>query len=50
MLAFIEGRGLRGRGIGYVDAHLLASAFLGGTSLWTHDKRLHEVASSLGVA
>ena len=28
MLAFIEGRGLRGRGIGYVDAHLLASAFL----------------------
>jgi predicted nucleic acid-binding protein len=50
MLAFIEGRSLRGRGIGYVDAHLLASAFLAGASLWTHDKRLHGVALSLGVA
>jgi predicted nucleic acid-binding protein len=50
LLAFIERRGLGGRGIGYVDAHLLASAFLAGTSLWTHDKRLHGVASSLGIA
>jgi predicted nucleic acid-binding protein len=50
MLSFIERRGLRVRGIGYVDAHLLASAFLGGTFLWTRDKRLHAVAFSLGVA
>ena len=50
MLAFIDDRALRGRGIGYVDAHLLASALLLGASLWTHDKRLHAVALSLGVA
>ena len=31
-------RGLSGKGIGYVDAHLLASALLAGASLWTRDK------------
>ena len=50
VLAFIEHRALRGRGIGYVDAHLLASALLAGASLWTHDKRLRAIARSLGVA
>jgi predicted nucleic acid-binding protein len=50
ILAFVERRGLHGRGIGYVDAHLLASTFLSASSLWTHDKRLHAIARSLGVA
>jgi predicted nucleic acid-binding protein len=50
VLTFIARRDLSGRGIGYVDVHLLASALLAGTSLWTHDKRLHAVALSLGVA
>lgn len=40
-----------GQGIGYTDAHLLAAALLThGSSLWTHDKRLHAAASRLGVA
>lgn len=40
---------LHGRGIGWVDVHLLASALLSATSLWTLDRRLGEVASELGL-
>jgi predicted nucleic acid-binding protein len=50
-LAFIERHALMGRGIGYVDVHLLASAALSvGARLWTGDKRLALVASVLGLA
>lgn len=49
VLTLIERRRLNGRGIGYVDAHLLASALLGAASLWTHDRRLAEVAASMGL-
>jgi len=50
VLHFIEARHLMGRGIGYVDVHLLASALLSGTALWTRDKRLATVATDLGIA
>ncbi|HEX3651316.1 MAG TPA: PIN domain-containing protein [Rhizomicrobium sp.] len=41
---------LFGKGIGYVDVHLLASAILtDGCSLWTRDKNLSIVAQSLDV-
>ena len=50
VLGFIEQNALFGLGIGYVDAQLLASARLSAALLWTHDKRLHEVASKLGLA
>ena len=50
VLFFIDQHELMGRGIGYVDVHLLASARLGGTLLWTRDKRLHAVATELGLA
>jgi predicted nucleic acid-binding protein len=49
-LFFIDQHELMGRGIGYVDVHLLASARLGGTLLWTRDKRLHALATELGLA
>lgn len=50
-LAFIESRVLMGRGIGYVDVHLLASAALAGTvRLWTRDRRLAAVAADLDLA
>ena len=50
-LDFIERRALMGRGIGYVDVHLLASVALAGTSqLWTRDKRLAAVAADLELA
>lgn len=49
-LLLIEERRLMGRGIGYVDVHLLASALLAGdASLWTADARLAAAAGSLGV-
>ncbi len=48
VLAFIEDRSLMGRGIGYVDVHLLASATLDGAAkLWTKDKRLAAAADDL---
>jgi predicted nucleic acid-binding protein len=51
VLRFINQQALYGLGIGYVDAHLLASARLtAGGSLWTRDKRLRAVADRLGVA
>jgi predicted nucleic acid-binding protein len=51
VLAFIDRHALYGRGVGYVDVHILASARLtGGASLWTGDRRLHGVADALGVA
>lgn len=47
-MAFIELHGLMGRGIGYIDAHLCASARLSGALLWTRDKRLRDMALGLG--
>ena len=50
-LAFIDRHALMGRGVGYTDVHLLASAALASdTRLWTRDRRLHEVAVDLGMA
>ena len=47
----IERYALMGRGIGYVDAHLLAAVTLGGTTkIWTRDKRLQTVAEALALA
>jgi hypothetical protein len=51
VLGFIDRHVLFGRGVGYVDAHLLAAARLtAGATLWTSDKRLHGVANALGLA
>lgn len=51
VLGFIEQHQLHGRGIGYVDVHLLAStALTDGAKLWTHDKRLRAAAVNLGLA
>jgi predicted nucleic acid-binding protein len=48
---FIDRRAPYGRGIGYVDAHLLAAVQLTADArLWTADKRLHVVAETLGLA
>lgn len=50
-LHVIDRHALFGRGIGYVDAHLLAAVQLTAwTKLWTRDKRLHAVANQLGLA
>lgn len=50
-LQYIERRELNGRGIGYVDVHLLAAVALAGTAtLWTRDARLRAVASELSLS
>jgi predicted nucleic acid-binding protein len=48
-LRLIDGRKLWGRGIGWIDAHLLASALLSNCELWTLDERLRRTAHAAGV-
>jgi predicted nucleic acid-binding protein len=51
VLGFIDRNALFGRGVGYVDVHLLAAARLtAGSQLWTLDKRLNDLAVELGMA
>ncbi len=50
VMNFIRVRKLHGHGIGYVDVHLLAAAVIESCRLWSIDKRLNAVASSLGIA
>lgn len=46
---FIERHALHGKGIGYVDIHLLASvALTAGAKLWTRDQGLRHAATALG--
>jgi predicted nucleic acid-binding protein len=49
ILAFIENHRLMGKGLGYVDVHLLASAALSRHPLWTIDRKLQQVADVLRV-
>ena len=49
VLLTIENRQLMGRGIGFIDAHLLTSAMLSQTTIWTADRRLAAVARELGL-
>jgi predicted nucleic acid-binding protein len=49
VVEFVRERRLHGRGIGWIDVHLLASALVGRVSLWTADPRLAAVATELGV-
>lgn len=51
MKYYIDRHALMGKGIGFVDVHLLASCLLTSeTQLWTRDKRLASVAQTLGLA
>ena len=51
VLFFIEYHQLMGRGIGYIDAHLLASTAMSSpVQLWSNDRRLMDLATELGVA
>ena len=50
VLGYVERHGLHGKGIGYVDVHLLACAVIENARIWTLDKRLGAVAQELGCA
>jgi predicted nucleic acid-binding protein len=47
VLQFVEMKNLMGKGLGYIDTHLLLSALLARVPLWTLDKRLHGIARKL---
>lgn len=49
IMKFIEYRKIMNKGIGYVDVHLLASALVSETPLWTFDKALKKVANQLSI-
>jgi predicted nucleic acid-binding protein len=49
--SLIEAHGLYGKGIGLIDAHLIASTLItSSTQLWTRDKRLLALAEKMGIA
>jgi predicted nucleic acid-binding protein len=49
VVEFVRQRRLRGRGIGWIDTHLLASALVSRAELWTVDPRLSEIARELQI-
>ena len=49
IMLFIERNGLMGKGLGYVDVHLLAAAVLSDVRLWTADKSLLKACADLGL-
>lgn len=49
VLQFVEDKNLMGKGLGYIDVHLCASAMLTGVPMWTYDKKLDEENKKLGI-
>lgn len=51
VLELVEREAIYGKGLGFVDVHLLASARITpGTSVWTRDRRLRDIAVKLDLA
>ena len=49
VVEFVHANRLHGRGIGWIDAHLLASSLIAAVPLWTADNRLATLARELGI-
>jgi len=49
VMQFVEDRKLMGRGLGYVDIHIIASALLSSCPIWTNDDPLRAACEQLGV-
>jgi hypothetical protein len=50
VLRFIEDHRVMGKGLGYIDVHLIASAVLTNVLLWTLDKTLDKFTEKLGIS
>jgi predicted nucleic acid-binding protein len=50
VVTFVRSHKLHGSGIGWIDAHLLASALVADMALWTADQHLARLAGELGIA
>jgi hypothetical protein len=46
----VDAHKLMGSGIGWIDAHLLTSAVVAGSRLWSKDRALMQEAARVGVA
>jgi predicted nucleic acid-binding protein len=49
VVELVKGRKLVGRGIGWIHAHLLASALVARSTLWTADAALTGIAEDLAI-
>ena len=49
VLGFLESEKLHGKGVGWIDIHLLASARIARSPIWTLDQRLARTAESLSI-
>jgi hypothetical protein len=50
VMEFVRERRLFGRGVGWIDVNILASAVVGGFQMWTADPRFFTLANELRVA
>ena len=50
VFTLMEQRNLYGKGLGFIDIHLLASAMIHHLPIWTRDKSLRLVAGQLGIS
>jgi predicted nucleic acid-binding protein len=50
LVAFVRARRLHGRGVGWIDVHLLASAVVGRFRFWSADASISSLAAELGIA
>ncbi len=50
VMQFIDFHSLMGKGLGYIDLHLLASSNLTKAPLWTLDKKLNRASQKMGLA
>ncbi len=48
-LGFLERSQLHGKGVGFIDVHLLASASIARSRIWTLDRRLVRAAAGLAI-
>jgi predicted nucleic acid-binding protein len=49
VLHLVNEHQLMGKGLGWIDVHLLASALLTGCTLWTRDKAVLSAAVTVGI-
>jgi predicted nucleic acid-binding protein len=49
VVAFVRAHKLHGRGMGWMDTHLVASALVSNVPLWTADERLAALAGEFGI-
>lgn len=50
VIDFVENQRLMGKGLGFIDMHLIASALMSRVNLWTFDRKMNQFTTLLGLA